>query len=609
MATKEISDSQESHPFDLARANDRQTVTLRRLKKREVDRRCQREARERKRLRIADLERLVEDLRRQDANGQVAALLKQLKKVEAERDSVTKTLRDIQLLAVQKPLKLSDDEAEDHGSGNAQVISEDAHSRSLPHRNSLQENRLVSATPQPTLFDIGGGSASPSELATRMPNPNSRISQHSIRSRSELVQQCRPSSSDGTIVKSSGVGRQQSTSVCGKYGWVNPRNSCCCRTHVARQPGQQAVWQGNFWKFVTEVLSERLDWTEDIQPVNDAESEDVLVRAVLQGWDVVAGCAPLHPSLDMMRRIDEALFGPIPKPERLAMLRAMHLLIQFRTESNAERYKRLPAWYTYRPSHNVAHNYGIDYYAWPHFRQHAIFDEHAYCGNDFWYMYQSEMRLIWPYEFRDCYTHDLETGLYKPSHLFDERINDIKSWTMGPDFFQRFPELSSAIPSSGRQIPKQMPAIPGQMKRQLLLQPSTGSTKRGSSTNVGMVCETEVQQNELEDDDDWPGFHAQVSRNSSSIHGAQSQSNLPQSSNGQLCTFTSPLGCNGFLQSASDDSSSSFNGWYDVWGSDFDTSHIDTTTMNASIFQLAPNDTVHGQGTAPSGPPYIYTEF
>jgi len=41
------------------------------------------------------------------------------------------------------------------------------------------------------------------------------------------------------------------------------------------------------------------------------------------------------------------------------------------------------------------------------------------------------------------------------SPLFDQRISDIKCWTMGPDIFQRFPELCTDIPAYS-QIPAPM---------------------------------------------------------------------------------------------------------------------------------------------------------
>lgn len=54
---------------------------------------------------------------------------------------------------------------------------------------------------------------------------------------------------------------------------------------------------------------------------------------------------------------------------------------------------------------------------------------------------------MWPYDFRDTYMHNSETGRYHLSPLFEERIRDISAWTMCPDFFVQFPELYGDIPT------------------------------------------------------------------------------------------------------------------------------------------------------------------
>lgn len=40
----------------------------------------------------------------------------------------------------------------------------------------------------------------------------------------------------------------------------------------------------------------------------------------------------------------------------------------------------------------------------------------------------------------------MATGQYKISAAFEERIHDINSWTMAPDFYTRWPELLCDIP-------------------------------------------------------------------------------------------------------------------------------------------------------------------
>ncbi|KAF5611553.1 hypothetical protein F25303_14465, partial [Fusarium sp. NRRL 25303] len=74
--------------------NETQTSTAeaRRLKKRELDRKAQRLARERTKSRIAQLESMVDNLRQDDSNAQIATLMDQLGKVTKERDNLLQVL-------------------------------------------------------------------------------------------------------------------------------------------------------------------------------------------------------------------------------------------------------------------------------------------------------------------------------------------------------------------------------------------------------------------------------------------------------------------------------------------------------------------------------------
>ncbi|KAF5234161.1 hypothetical protein FANTH_12263 [Fusarium anthophilum] len=74
--------------------NETQTSTAeaRRLKKRELDRKAQRLARERTKSRIAQLESTVDNLRKGNSNAQIANLMDQLAKVTKERDNLLEVL-------------------------------------------------------------------------------------------------------------------------------------------------------------------------------------------------------------------------------------------------------------------------------------------------------------------------------------------------------------------------------------------------------------------------------------------------------------------------------------------------------------------------------------
>ncbi|EXJ83315.1 hypothetical protein A1O1_06934 [Capronia coronata CBS 617.96] len=445
---------QVSSPADSTECKDKTGVSSRRLKKREIDRRCQRQARERTKARISYLEGLVDDFRRQDSSGQVASLMKQLQDVEAERDVLAKTLKDIQkAMDIHKAVK---------------PALEQVQANSIPTSHGMSEAVSVGRKADITPFS--------DDISLRLKAESVDVRPANIPARSFDLGNYYSPAGHQALVPSKPAKNPVSIPPA-RYAdlWALPRNTCSCLGRHDRdrdrQPGRRFMWRGSYWTFANEVMCERFEWT-DVEPAAEATAHDVPVRALLEGWDSVARRGPLHPSWQTLRRIDETLFSTLPNTERLAILRAMHLLLQFHTESTTERYARLPPWYMRRPSQNLAHSYAIDFFAWPGLRERFIFNEHDYCGNEFWHAFRENLRILWPYEFRDCYTCEVETGLYKLSPMFDQRLVDIRSWTMDSDFFRRFPELSSDIPAFNK-IPQSVsPRVcPGQ--KNLLANPSS----------------------------------------------------------------------------------------------------------------------------------------
>lgn len=471
------------HPYNGPDPNVVPTVSSRRLKKREIDRRCQRQARERTKTRIAYLEGLVEDFRRQDSSGQVATLMRQLHEVEAERDAMSKTLKDIQkAMDIIKPIKsdiappASDLPCHEKSQSVYEAIDEDEDQK--PNVQSL--SRALSSTAsqsnrpdhhsdsrEPSYFDLANFDPTPT-AAAQSPETMLRLDEQSPLSTSQVPTRAK-SITELDIAPSNYVN-----------SWAHSSSNCTCNQSRGgdRVPGQKALWRGSYWRYANEVLGERFDWNHHVHPTSDAMSHDVPVRAILEGWDAVEKRGPLHPTWHVLKRIDQILFNRCPPAERLAILRAMHTLLQFHLEASSERYSQLPPWYLRRPSQKIAHSYAIDFFAWPGIRERFIFNEHDYCANEFWDLFATNLRVLWPFEFRDCYTHEVDTGLYKVSPQFEKRLTDIKSWTMGPDMFGRYPELQNDMPAFNT-IPPNMSS-----KRPLRMIEASPSPKRPQEEEV-----------------------------------------------------------------------------------------------------------------------------
>ncbi|UPK95406.1 hypothetical protein LCI18_006341 [Fusarium solani-melongenae] len=425
------------------------SITARRARKREQDRRSQRLSRQRTKSRIAHLEGVVAELQQMDYDEKVMALRKERDRLAADREALAQTLDTIEkaLQARKATIKAGlGNPPEKTGIRDACLPNpdesdkaDDMSSRPVPFSDWVE-----TGGPPVRGSDTGQVATPPSgsnvpdldcfplkltlPLASQTMNGPQFILTPTSWSGSHLVTQ--QNSQDPIIPFTAG-------DICD-----------CSSASLLSSPRIQPL---NFWRFANETLTEPTEPSERSAQINGREDDlehDVPVRAVLEGWDAAQRRAGGHltPSWRKLRRIDETLFSTSGKTERLAMLRVMHSLYRYHQSQSPERRALVPKWYLARPSQSVAHSYAIDYFAWPGLRERFVFYQHKYCGNLFWSHFCSDLRILWPFEFRDCYSLNVATGEYKISHAFDERIRDLRSWTMSSEMFQVWPEFLSDIP-------------------------------------------------------------------------------------------------------------------------------------------------------------------
>ncbi|CAG9996368.1 unnamed protein product [Clonostachys byssicola] len=376
------------------------TAAARRAKKREQDRRCQRLARERTKNRISYLEGLVAELRQEGTNQQLQALWKQCDELVAERDAAIQSLSTIERSIVnyrQTALRTP--------SSRGPRELDQNQSASLQSRRPTAE--IVPNTEAAVAAEYG-----PSEsMATMSPQPVLASEVH----------QDLPVGQEAIIPA--------------------PIGACHCSQDTSGAPV-------NLWRAANEILSEPLQLSFSLMDKENSLEHDAPVRAVVEGWDSLVNIAggKLPPSWEKLRQIDELLFSSCGNVERLAILRLMNELCRYHQERSPERQAMLPSWYLARPSQKIAHSYAIDYFSWPGLRERFVFEQHRYCTNRFWKTFSDNLRILWPFEFRDCFSRNVLTGQYSISPAFQERIDDIRSWTMSSDMFNAWPEFLADIP-------------------------------------------------------------------------------------------------------------------------------------------------------------------
>jgi len=310
--------------------NAADSVDSRRLKKRELDRRCQRMARERTKQRIAYLEELVDNFRKQDASGQIANLMKQLTDAQKERDELTKTLKTIansirshEILNAER----GDEDVKDETNSDDVAVSRPS---ALPSSINLRRPSLAISevhTTSPTgddLPEVVLDGSPPEAFNGEFPNDTH-------------------ASSDDEFVFEGDMASPQVLEQDPVY--PKPTQGCDC-SPTSHSPNRQL----NLWRYACESLAERPKLSTEIMKIEDAYAEDIPVRAILDGWDAVQTFygGTLPPLWQKLRTIDEIVFHGMNVKERLACLRVMHQLYRYHSEPTLERKKALPQWYLKR---------------------------------------------------------------------------------------------------------------------------------------------------------------------------------------------------------------------------------------------------------------------
>ncbi|KAF6816308.1 bZIP transcription factor [Colletotrichum plurivorum] len=471
-------------------------AATRRAKKRELDRRAQRAARERNRNRIAYLEATVQAMSQKESCGRIAALVGQLADMTRQRDGLAKVLSSIET-----SIKVHREGELEANAGDQQQQTPQPLDGTIPvncqqwptdHVSAVEDVALNAFNPGATwdlpvsegeghvltataefpgirTIDGGNGLPAPSQISFTLAagDPNLECFSES------------PPSQPG--------GRGNDVIV------PEPDSVCECLTSQHRSGSSTAVaTKRSIWRCANEALGTRQVLSREALAAEDELSEDIPIRVILEGWDAVERLGGLPPLWKKLRRTDSLQFRGCPDAERLAILRLMHRLLRYQAEPTIEQCARLPAWYLSRPSQTLPHSSAIDFFVWPGVRERFVFSQHQYCSNLFWKVFVEGFRIAWPFEFRDCYRRNVVTGRYSVAPEFDERIADINSWTMSADFFGHFPEMYADIPAY-QEVPRSLgwregKAFVARSRRGRQEDMEIGSSPRGSkSSGVEMV--------------------------------------------------------------------------------------------------------------------------
>ncbi|KAH7161009.1 hypothetical protein EDB81DRAFT_714102 [Dactylonectria macrodidyma] len=407
----------------------------RRLKKRELDRKAQRMARERTKNRITQLEAMVAHLKQDDANSRVLSLMDHLSQAMGDRD---KLLNALESLAFTIRGHIQDATREVGWCttvGNIPALPRQSHDApdSGPalgaHASSIPTADVPTDFLDPQLW---------LETELGLPNPCRILPNGDVFG--NFLNDSTPSQ-DITLLPTLSGPRPCATYHLEDVIIPTATSKCDC----AIPASGTSVPDINLWRAANEMLTRPTAlWQSDVA-IDDAECEDTVIRAIVEGWNSVEDKGNMVELWCKLRKLDELAWHKCRPTERLAVLRSICLMIEYHNDPSPRRQAALPRWLWIRPSQTLPHSRAVDFFAWPALRERFVFFQHQYCANLFWHLFQSNLRILWPFDFRDTYMQNAETGRFQLSPHFKECIGELSSWTMEAGFFKQFPELYDDI--------------------------------------------------------------------------------------------------------------------------------------------------------------------
>ncbi|KAH7166465.1 hypothetical protein EDB81DRAFT_782306 [Dactylonectria macrodidyma] len=434
-----------------------------RIRKRELDRRAQRTARVKTKNRIAYLEGVVETFRGQDAAGANASLMTQLESVSAERDGLRRFLQSL------------DDSIRSHLAGDDDTVVLNPPSRPRGQGSGDPDSKVQSSNNLNTSgrAPVDVTAETPLSHATQTPFDPSSITIPPAADMSLLdfgseMDYSIDGSISGSINFNLSAARAQKaaalipaaehpasspdtdeqTTVCEPVVVPvdpSPSSTCPCASTRTRRLADGTEVSFNIWRAANQVLNKPVKLLEENSD-SESVSDDIIVRAILEGWESVSKVYRLSPIWEKIRHLDEIGFMACSPVERFGILWIVHLLMPVQHNAKTTRSRTLPPWYKKTVTTHGRHPPAAEYLPWPGVRESFIHYHHRYCQNTFWHLFKEHVRIIWPFEFRDCFTQDANQGRYRISSVFEQTIRNGRSWTMERDFFGTFPELHQEIP-------------------------------------------------------------------------------------------------------------------------------------------------------------------
>ncbi|KAI4736682.1 hypothetical protein E4T50_12816 [Aureobasidium sp. EXF-12298] len=194
--------------------------------------------------------------------------------------------------------------------------------------------------------------------------------------------------------------------------------------------------------------------------------QHIIIMVLIHGWDAVAAYMQLDPLWTLLRQIDGGACSQWRKVDRMVgMLCFRRMMKGFATGPQAMAATIEPKWMRPRPSQlHVPHIPNGDYFPCsalrPDVRERFVFEGPNYDNDTFLKLFNSSTRFMWNSDFSTTFVQN-DKQLFQFSDDLIKRFYNLNCWRIDAAFIAAYPEFAGDIPTYNS-VPKKIDDKPYQ---------------------------------------------------------------------------------------------------------------------------------------------------
>ncbi|KAI4715958.1 hypothetical protein E4T48_07847 [Aureobasidium sp. EXF-10727] len=188
---------------------------------------------------------------------------------------------------------------------------------------------------------------------------------------------------------------------------------------------------------------------------DEAFDQHIIVMVLIHGWDAVAAYMQLDPLWSLLRQIDGGACSQWRKVDRMVGMLSFRRMMKGMAMGPQAMATIEPKFMRPRPSQlHVPHIPNGDYFPWPGVRERFVFEGPKYDNDTFLNLFNSSTRFMWNSDFSTAFVQN-DKQLFQFSDELVKRFYNLSCWRIDAAFIAAYPEFAGDIPTYNS-VPKKI---------------------------------------------------------------------------------------------------------------------------------------------------------